>query len=348
MKHDGLTRPRPAAHVWRAAAAVAKAQAHSTSPDAMLKRMFPEDEIAPLILRGASTQAVTTDPVWAGPLAAVSVSDAISEMTIASAIGRVMAAGALVVDLGHYASVVVPGRVTNVADAGSFVAEGAAVPVRQLHVVGATLRPRKLEVIVALTREIMEASNIEDVVRALITEAAGLALDAAVFSTVAPGIFAGLTPIAPTATGGADSAYDASGVDLGNLVGDIATRAGGQFPMFIASPGQATTLRYWAGGQFGATPTGDVLPIAASAGLPAGTVACLEPRSFAAAIGLPQFTASKVAAVHMEDTTPAVDLLKGTPVKSMWQIDATALKMTLWGDWAMRAPHASIIEGVNW
>ena len=29
-------------------------------------------------------------------------------------------------------------------------------------------------------------------------------------------------------------------------------------------------------------------------------------------------------------------------------IDALALKMTLWGDWCMRAPHVSFMDAVQW
>lgn len=353
MKHE-LIKPRPAAYQWRAAAATVRAFAEGTSPEAMAKAMYPEDQVTPLVLRAVTTQATLTDPGWASPLAMQSRSDAIEEVVALSAVGRLLQIGALNIDLGRVAALVVPGRVTNVNDAGQFVQEGQPVQARQLHVIGATLRPRKLEVIITITRELSEASNIEDVVRVLLTEAAGLALDAAIFSNAAAtparsaGIFNGLTALTPTAAGG--GSFDAAGMDLGLLVGDIGTRAGGQRPVFIAAPGQATTLRYWAGGQFGSSPDTADLPIAASAGLPPGTVAAIEARSFVCSIGQPIFSAGKFATVHQEDTTPA-NIVSGTaavPVKSMFQIDAIALKMTLWADWAMRAPHVSYMTAVAW
>jgi hypothetical protein len=92
------------------------------------------------------------------------------------------------------------------------------------------------------------------------------------------------------------------------------------------------------------------MPVAASAGLAAGTIVCLEARSFVCTIGQPEFTAGPHATIHMEDTTPA-DIVSGTPatpVKSMWQTDSIALKMTLWADWGMRAPHTSFMTAVNW
>ena len=103
-----------------------------------------------------------------------------------SALGSLLRAGAFNVDLGQYGSVRVPGRATTAAMAGQWVQEGKPGPARSLNILGGpVLNPNKLEVLVTMTREITEASNIEDVVRMLVTEAASLALDAAVFSSSA-------------------------------------------------------------------------------------------------------------------------------------------------------------------
>jgi hypothetical protein len=199
-----------------------------------------------------------------------------------------------------------------------------------------------------------ETSNIEDVLRTLLTEASGITLDAAIFSTNAgstaqsPGIFNGVTPVVGSSSG---SAFDSCGVDVGSLVADIASRGGGARAVFVAAPAQAITMRFFAGGQFGVTPAGDVVPVAGSAALADKTVVCIEPGSFATTIGSPEFSVSRVAALHQEDTTPA-DIVSGgtlaTPVKSMFQIDALAMKMTLWGDWCMRAPHVSYMTDAAW
>jgi hypothetical protein len=350
MREDRIARPRPAAHVWRAAAATVRAFIEGIPAANAVKAMYPDDPITAIVMRAATTQATTGDPSWAGPLAALSVSEAIEDIVAMTAMGKLIASGALQVDMGRFASVVVPGRATHPADAGNWVQEGKPSPARQLTVLGPTLRAHKLEVIVTMTRELTEASNIEDVVRVLLTEAAGMALDAGVFSAnPAPpaGILTGIAPLAPSAAGG----FDSCGQDLGLLVGDIATRGGGARAAFVASPAQAIAIRFWAGGQFSLTPQTDVLPVAASAGLPAGTVVCVEPASFACTIGAPEFSASTMAAIHQEDTTPA-DIVSGgtpaTPVKSMFQIDAIALKMTLWASWCMRAPHVSFMDTVAW
>jgi hypothetical protein len=353
-----MSPPRPATYVWRAAAATLRGFLDGTSALNAVTRMYPDDQVTSLILRAASTQATLTDPAWAGPLAMVGVSQAIEDIVAMSSLERLLAAGALHVDLGRLASLTIPGRAVKASDAGVWLAEGAPSPVRQYAILGPTLRPHKLEVITVVTREMSEASNIEDVLRVLLTEAAGLAIDAGVFSTNAAstgssaGLMNGLTPLTPTPAASAPYGFDACGQDLGKLVGDIATRGGGRRAVFIGAPSQATSIRFWAGGQFSATPQNDVLPVAASAALADGTVVCVEPESFACSFGVPEFSVSSVAALHMEDTTPA-DIVSGTgtlavPVKGMFQIDALALKMVLRGDWCMRAPHVSFMDAVQW
>jgi hypothetical protein len=285
------------------------------------------------------------------------VSEAVQDSVSMSVLGRLILAGALHIDLGRFASVVVPGRSTTIADGGQFIAEGAPIPARQYHLLGSTLRPRKLSVIATFSNEMSEASNIEQVLRALIIEAAGPAVDAAILSTAASspaksaGLLYGLTPLAP-ATG--TFGFDNCGQDLGKLVGDIAVRMGGAHAMFIANPAQATAIRYFAGGQFSIDPASDVLPVVGSAALAAGTIIAIEPSSFASTIGAPEFEVGTVATIHQEDTTPA-DIVGGAspgtpawPTKSMFQIDAIALKMTVWCDWCMRAPHVSFMNAVQW
>jgi hypothetical protein len=360
MKHQQIENlkisDRPAKYVWRAAAATLRGFVGGMSPTAMARNMYGDEPVTSLVLRGATTQAVTTVPAWAGAVAVQSVSDAIEEVVALSAVGAVLRAGALNVDLGRNASVRVPGRATHVADAGQWVQEGHPIPARALNILaGPVLTPTKLAVLVTMTREMTEASNIEDVVRVLLTEAAGIALDAAMFSTNAAtaampaGILNGLAAL--TATSGTGLGFDACGQDLGKLVQDIASRGGGAHAFFVAAAHQAIAIRFWAGGQFGRTPEGDVLPVGASAGLPAGTVLAIEPASLALTLSDPVFSVANVATVHQEDTTPS-DIVSGgtpaTPVKSMFQTDALALRMILTANWGMRAPHVSYMTGVGW
>ena len=67
---------------------------------------------------------------------------------------------------------------------------------------------------------------------------------------------------------------------------------------------------------------------------------------------MPDFEVSIGATIHEESSTPA-DIVAGgvasTPVKTYFQIDAIALKMTLKASWGMRNPaHVSVVAGVTW
>lgn len=349
MKADNklaLPLPRPAEHVWRVAAAKVRGFIAGLPVDAVLERDYPDDPVAPLILRAATDPAKMSVPAWAGALAAHSVSSAIQEAVSMSMLRELLARGALRVDLGRLGSVVVPGRSTTPADGGVWVGEGEPIPVREYTILGPTLRPHKVAVIVTFSRELSEASNIEEVLRALITEAAGPAMDVAILSTTAAtattpgGILAGLTPVAAAPSG---AAYDNCAADLGALVGDLAARNGGANALIVAAPAQATAIKFFSS-DFAAV---------GSAGLADGTVVAIEPSSFAITAGTPEFEVGTVAALHMEDTAP-LDIAAtagptlATPVKSLWQTDAIGLKMTFRADWAMRAPHVAYMESVSW
>jgi hypothetical protein len=351
------SRRRAALTPYKALAAKVRAVVEGTSAQKIAKAMYGSDIDYDEVLRAASGPALLNDSGsgWAGPLGRYGVSQAVEDIVAMSAIGRLLAFGAMHVDLGRLALVTVPGRQTVAANGGQWVAEGAPVQVKQYSIPTAKLSPHKLEVITTITWEMSNASNIEEILRVLLTEAAGLAIDAAILSTTASsaaqsaGLLHGLTPLtASTSTG-----FDACGADLGNLVADIASRGGGSRAAFIAAPAQATAIRFWAGGQFGVTPANDVLPVAASAALATGTVICIEPESFACSLGDVQFGTAQGSTLHMEDTTPA-DITGSTgtlaqPVKSLYQTDLIGLKMSLLGaDWCMRAPHVSYITGVQW
>jgi hypothetical protein len=195
------------------------------------------------------------------------------------------------------------------------------------------------------TREMVVSTNIDAVVRSLISEATALQLDTTLFSTTAEdtvnpgGILAGVTPI--TASTGSSNKWDNMNDDITALIEALADNYAGLAPVFICSPGQAASIKLRSGGNFD-------YPVLASTALVAGTVIAVEPASLAATITdvAPEFTTAEGTLLHEESTTP-VDIVTGgtaaTPVKSLFQIDAIGLKMVL-----RRAPHVAWVEGTNW
>src|SRR5262249_46525253 len=163
----------------------------------------------PLVLRSASSPATLGSPTWAGALAQQTINDQIAAIADLFAAADVLGRGTQV-SFDGAGTVRFPGRAVAAVDAGNWLGEGSPIPVRQQQFTnGLVLAPRKVAVIVVMTREMAESSNLEAIAKALISEALGIALDVAFLSTavddgVKPGgILAGVTPITPTAGGDA-------------------------------------------------------------------------------------------------------------------------------------------------
>src|SRR5262249_26347794 len=147
---------------------------------------------------------------------------------------------------------------------------------------------------------------IENIVRATLSEAVGLALDVKLFSADAAsasapgGLFAGIAGLTPT-TGGGQAALLG---DIGQLIGALAANGAGLAPVFVCAAKQAATMKTVVGPRFDS-------PILPSTALATGTVAVVEVASFMSGFGsTPEFSVSRDTAVHMEADTPA-DIVSG-------------------------------------
>jgi len=352
LPSDLVERPPPSVYLARAATAHLRSFITGAKPASIAKSMWGDDHVTGIILKATTGPATTTGSNWASALAGIAIYDTIQSITSISAAAELIDRG-LKLNMDHIGELRVPGRVLNAAAAGQWVAEGAPIPARALSFSNATiLRPRKLSVLTSYTREMIESSNIEAVVKATLAEAAGLALDIRMFSNTAAdaagpgGLFAGVTPLVPT-TGGGATPGEAAVTDIGNLFAALAANGAGKTAVIVAAVPQATRLKLVAGAQFDTD-------IIASTALPAGTVAAIELASFVSGFSsVPEFETARDAAIHMEDTSPQ-DITGGTPspavpIKSMFQLDATALRLSLWGAWGLRAAgHAQWIQGATW
>src|SRR5262249_51297901 len=156
-------------------------------PERCAREMFGSDPVTDLVLKAASAPATIGTPTWAGNLSRQVIDDTVAAIASLSAAADVIGQGTRL-NFDHFGSIRIPGRAfaANTAGAGEWVAEEAPTPLRaQSSTSGVVLSPRKLALIVTYTRELAESSAIEQISRALITEAAALALDAALFSNFA-------------------------------------------------------------------------------------------------------------------------------------------------------------------
>jgi hypothetical protein len=341
--------PRPAVSLIRAAAAFVRAGGKGSPQAAYRELGYAHDPVADYIIRAATSAADTTSAAWAQPLAGIAIYDLLQTVTSQSAAAEVISRG-LKITMDRIAEYRIPGRTPAAAAAGMWVAEETAAPARQLAFSNtAILRPKKLAVGYAYSREQAESSNIENIVRATLSETVGLALDLQLFSATAgdaakpPGLLVGVAPIG-AATGGGSNAMM---TDLGKLFGALAAQGAGKNAVIVAAVPEAVTLKATLGPKWDY----DIIP---STSLAAGTVVAVELGSVVSGFSaVPEFAVSQHAVYHAEDTAPT-DITGGTPspavpVRSAFQTDTILLKMHLSAAWGLRASnHCQWIQGATW
>jgi hypothetical protein len=348
LRHVPIQGPA-ATYLFRAAVCFLRARlANQSIVEKTCESLYGNDPVTPLILRATSSPATTTDPSWAGPLARRVVSSLLQEIVSISAAADLLTR-ALRLNFDRAGVILLPGRqLANHGNVG-WIAEGAPIPVRDYTTNLLSLRPHKLASITTYTQEMARSSNVEEMVRSLISEDVALQLDTALFSITAEtaivpgGILAGVT--ATTAASGTDKRENMV-EDIENLVAAIAANKGGSSPVFITDPAHCAAAKAWLSPLFD-------YPILASTALTPGTLICVEARSLAATVvdAQPDFATAESAVLHY-DTAPA-DIVSGgtpaTPTKSLFQTDGIALKLTISNvAWMMRAAHVAWTQNVNW
>jgi HK97 family phage major capsid protein len=267
----------------------------------------------------------------------------------------------------------IPVRAVTPALAGAWVGEGAAKPVKRASFSTVTLSPTKLAVISTFSEEMAMYGlpSIEGIIRQAMADDTGIALDTYLIDNVAAtagvrpaGLLNGVTPITASAATPATAAMVA---DLKALVAAITAVGGGGQGRVIAllvNPAQALSL--------GAaqTTTGDFLfsspsdaasrfgmHLIVSQNVPAGRVIAIDAADFATASGdVPRFAVSTEATLHEEDTTPLAlgsgaqgSGVLAVPMRSLFQTDAVAIRMSMHVTWAMRRPSmVQTIAAVTW
>lgn len=330
------------------------------------------DEHSRLILdhvtRAASAPADTTTTGWASQLVQTDVRGFLDLLQPASVYPGLSGRGQRL-NFGTAGQITIPTWATTPTIAGSFVAEGAAIPVRQGALSSISLGPKKMAVITTFTREIMTYSN--PTIQALVTRKIQddtskaidtVLLDATAASSVRPaGIRAGVSATTATAGGG----FAALTGDLKNLLGALITSSNGNLrsPTWIMNPVQAVAigLAQNSGGDF--TFASEIqqgrfggYPVIQSATVTAGMVILIDAADYVSVEGdSPMYSVSDQATLHMEDTAPLPIASTGAPntvaapVRSLYQTDSLALRMILPLNWALlRTGSVSWTQAVTW
>jgi HK97 family phage prohead protease len=321
------------------------------------------------VQRTATTPASTGTPAWAGYLVTTGYQDFL-QMLLPASVFPGLASRSMRMTFGRNGILSLPSRVSTPTIAGAFVAEGAAIPVKQGAYTAQTFLPKKMGVISAFTREIAEHSTpaITELIKLAMQEDTSVSLDAVLLDNVAAtairpaGIRAGVAGLTPTAGGG----FAALIGDIKQLTAALMTGSNGNIrtPVWLMNPSQALSIQLTqnAGGDFpfaaeinGNRFTG--YPVIVSGNVPATMVILLDAADFAVIEGgAPRFDVSDQAVLHFEDTAP-LQIASGaqgsgvlaTPTRSLWQTDSMAIRMILDVNWGfIRTGTIAWATGVTW
>lgn len=361
----------PGDHLARALAAWTKSHVLKEPVDKVLRDGYGNDEMTNIVLRAAVNPAMTTVATWAAELVQTSNVDYLDRLIPNFIFPQLKAMGPSYT-FGNNGVLKIPVRANTPTLAGAWVGEGAAKPVKRMSFSTVSLTPTKLSVISTFSEEMATYGmpSIEGIIRQAMSDDTGIALDTYLIDNVAAsagirpaGLLNGVTPITASA---ATPTLAAMVADLKALVAAItAAGGGGRGPIAILlNPAQALALN------FVQTTTGDFAFSSAeqaaakfgvrfivSATVPAGRVIAVDAADFATALGdVPRFAVSTEATLHEEDTTPLA-LATGaqgsgvlaTPMRSLFQTDAVAIRMSLYVSWVMRrASMVQTIASVIW
>jgi HK97 family phage prohead protease len=368
------SKPDPLDYLWRAALIRMKSKADNCSIDETRHKIYGEDEVtkivSDLVLRAATAPAETTVAGWAQELVRTVWAD-FMEVLLPQSVHPRLASLGLSLTFGANGRIVIPTRNLTPSISGSFVGEGAPIPVRQGAFASQTLTPKKMAVITTWTREMDEYSipAIEGLLRQAILEDTAISLDTVLLdnnvATVIrpPGLRsygAGLTPSAVDPFTNFVADYKA-------LYGALLSQTNGNVrkPAILLNPTDTLGLSLISPtGVVGLFPfmamldAGKLLKAALieSSTVPPGMAIMVDAADFTTAGQEgPRMEISDQATLHMEDTAPA-DIVSGpagtpvaaTPVKSMWQTDSLALRLIMRMNWIMRRPVVSWMTGIAW
>jgi hypothetical protein len=327
--------------VPHAAFATLTARLRGGSPEEWCGKLYPHDKAAKaLFTKAVMTGGTTTATGWMAEVVGSTVAAFIGALSPPSAGAELIRRG-LVLSLEGHGAITVPDRV-GAPPATVFVAEGAPIPVGQIALGSATLRAKKMGVIIQWTRELSRLSSADVVFTALMREQSSLALDAAMLSTAAgdatthQGLLYNVTPLTGTASPVSD---------LMALAEAVAPASPSSL-VYIASPGRAAAVSIRA----------DVdVTILPSLAVGATDVVAVDIDGLVHGLsGEPDLTASTDTTLHLSDTPAEIGVVAtpnvvAAPTQSLFQTATLALRLLIDVAWAKRRPGCvQVISGVQW
>jgi len=357
--------PEPGDLVIRAGVCTIMAQVTQRDPIAILEERYRDHEATNVFVRAAVDPAKTSVQGWASELIETETVAFLETLRDISFFPRLAGMGTnLQFGVGRGA-LKVPSRATTPSISGSFVAEGAPIPVRRFGLTSKTLSPHKMGVISYFTKEIAKYSNpqIENLLRQEIRGDTADTIDTLLIDTTAgsatrpAGLLNGISALTASTAGG----WAAIMEDIETLASPFDTAKAGRNLVLLMNKREARKLSFVPGpddklGSMRQLLTDAGITPIASVNVTAGRLVMIDAADFAAAAGdQPEFDASEQAVIHAEDTSPAQISAAGSPntvsapVISMFQTASIALRMLLDVTWAMRRDGmVQWIDGADW
>jgi HK97 family phage prohead protease len=370
---SGAKELQPLDYVVRAGVVTYLARVFQRPPEEICRTYTPYNDektrfMVDYNMRAATNPAITTVTGWAAELVQ-QVYGAFMELLLPKSVFPRLSARGISMQFGRAGRIIIPTRNATPTIAGSFVGEGAPIPVRQGQFTSFTLTPKKLAVISTWTKEMDEHSipAIEGLLRDAIQTDTAIAVDSVLMdsnpaTTIRPaGLFNGVAPLTPTAIAG--GAFAAIVGDLKQLINAliVATKGNVRNPTWLMNPGNINSASFitfpnftWAFRQEIQGGTLNGYPIIDSGTVPLNTVAIIDAADFVTAgEEAPRFEVSDQATLHEEDTTPLPIVASGgtaaSPVRSLWQTDSLALRMIYRLNWTMRRTGmVAWVQNVTW
>ncbi|WEK05759.1 MAG: phage major capsid protein [Candidatus Devosia phytovorans] len=357
--------PKAGDLVVRAAVVQLIANVTQRDPLQVLEERYRDHEGTNIFVRAAVDPAKTTVQGWASELIETETVAFLETLRDVSFYPRLAALGAnLQFGVGR-GQIKVPRRAATPSISGSFVGEGAPIPVRRFGLTSLTLSPHKMGVISYFTKEVAKYSNpqIEGLLRQEIRGDTAEAIDTLLIdnqagSSIRPaGLLNGVSALTASAAGGWLAVME----DIETLAAPFDTAKAGRSLVLLLNKREARRLGLVPGpdGKLGVLRAileeAGITPIA-STNVPAGRLIMLDAADFATAAGdQPEFDVSEEAVIHAEDTSPQQISTAGSPnavaapVISMFQTASVALRMLLDVTWGMRRPGMiQWIDGADW
>jgi hypothetical protein len=301
------------------------------------RKGWDDDRLGLLVTRAATVPASMTQTGWAAELA--TVSQAFLTTLAPMSAGAALLRECLTLSFDQSAHIRLPTINPGVA---TFVSEGQPIRVSQLPTAaGPTLEVFKLATIVELSREMVDSSNAEALMRQALVDSTGPGLDAVLLSNSAAvaglhpaGILVGATSVTAstlTPTG------DALVADIGALTQAISPYVGNGSVVFIGAPAQAARL---------ALAANDKFTVLMSSNLAIGTIVAIATNALVSAVEPVQIDGAK--AVSIQEGDPAGVVMTGQ-TRSLWQTDSIALRLRWPISWIVRDARAvALATSVKW